>query len=170
MASIMSDPLKIFLHVVASKKIANKWMNAPHLVFKNLPNTNKGDVGEEFVKQYVESFGDFNVEKNKVRTGEWDLKINDKKFEIKTSSEDVSGSCQFDHIRLDAKYDFLLCIGVTPGDLFYDIWSKGEVATEKAGTLVSMASKGNSTFKLTKKIASLHKITELNDRLLDLLK
>ena len=67
----MSDPLKIFLDVVARKSIDQKWVNSPNQAFKNLPNTNKGDIGEEFTKIYVETFGNFTVETEGGRIGEW---------------------------------------------------------------------------------------------------
>jgi len=165
----MSDPLKIFLDVVARKSIDQKWVNSPNQAFKNLPNTNKGDIGEEFTKIYVETFGNFTVETEGGRTGEWDVKIGGKKFEIKTSSQDKSGAFQFNHIRLDSKYHYVLCIGVRPNDLLFFIWSKADVATGEAGTLVSMASKGNSSFKLTKKSSDLKPISDLNKMLLEML-
>ena len=161
----MLDPLKIFLNVVASKTIDPKWTGQPHESFKHLANTSKGDAAETFVAEYATALG-FNAEINPAgRNGDWDVKINEKKFEVKCASEDISGSFQFNHIRYDYHYDFLLCLGVSPNNLLFGVWTKGDLATDKAGTLVSMGRGQNSSFKLTKKIIDLHDIRGLKDAL-----
>ena len=58
----MLNPFQIFLNVIKEKKIDKKWYKQPHEAFKNLPNSSKGDAGEEFIKRYVKILG-FNVEK-----------------------------------------------------------------------------------------------------------
>ena len=155
----MDNPGGLFLEVISTKLIHEKWAGKPHQAFKNLPNSSKGDAGEEFIKRYAIALG-FSAEKLR-RLGDWDVKINDKKFEVKLASEDSTGHFQFNHIRYDSKYDYLLCLGVTPDRLLFNIWDKGQVATGVAGNLVSMGKNQNSSFKLTKSISSLLDITEL---------
>ncbi len=155
------EPLKIFLEVIINKKIDKKWASQPHEAFKNLPNSSKGDAGEEFIKKYAESLG-FTVGRTN-RLGDWDLEISGKKFEIKLASEDITGSFQFNHIRYDSKYDYLLCLGVTPNNLVFDVWPKGDVATGLAGNLVSMGKNQNASFKLTKKVSLLKDIHKLKE-------
>lgn len=162
----MPDPLKLFRDIAISKSIDKKWIGQPHEAFKHLGNTSKGDTGQEFITQYAKELG-FTAE-NFGRTGDRDVEIGKKDFEVKLASEDTSGSFQFNHIRLDYKYDFLLCLGVTPDGLLFRIWSKGDVATNKAGTLVSMGRGQNSSFKLTKNAKELKPILELNKVLLRL--
>lgn len=164
----MIDPKQLFLTVVSSKVIDAKWHGKPHEVFKSLPNSSKGDAGEEFIQQYVTALG-FSV--NKItRLGDWDLTIQGKKFEIKLATEDVAGSFQFNHIRYDSRYDYLFCLGVTPENLLFGIWTKADIVTGIAGNLVSMGKNQNASFKLTKKTASLHEIAELQNILQELLK
>lgn len=160
----MSDPLKIFRDVAVGKFIDKKWTDQPHEAFKHLANSSKGDAAEEFIKQYTEALG-FKIENRVSRLGDWDVKISGKTFEVKCATEDISGSLQFNHIRYDSKYDFLLCLGVTPSNLVFGIWGKGDVATGKAGTLVSMGKNQNSSFKLTKRISELSDIHKLQDEL-----
>lgn len=161
----MIDPLKLFHEVAISKFIDKKWTGQRHEAFKHLANTSKGDAGEEFIKEYAEAIG-FVSEKNRIRQGDWDVKIDDKKIEVKCATEDTSGSFQFNHIRFDYKYDYLLCLGISPNDLLFRIWSKADVATDKAGTMVSMGRGQNSSFKLTKRKTDLYPIGELKDRLI----
>src|SRR3989344_6574729 len=164
----MLDPQKIFHDIAISKFIDKKWTGQPNEAFKHLANTSKGDAAEEFIKMYATALG-FKAEKNQKRLGDWDVKINEKKFEVKCATEDISGSFQFNHIRFDYRYDFLLCLGVSPNGLFFRIWSKGDVATDKAGTMVSMGRGQNSSFKLTKKISDMQQITELYKALSELI-
>ncbi len=164
----MPNPKKIFLEVISGKMIDAKWSDSSHQAFKNLPNSSKGDAGEEFIEIYVTELG-FNTIKDK-RQGDFDLIIENKKFEIKLASEDISGAFQFNHIRYDSKYDYLLCLGVTPNELCFGIWTKADVTTGQAGNLVSMGKNQNSSFKLTKKVATLYEIEKLQEVLLGFLK
>lgn len=164
----MANPKQLFLEVISSKAIDAKWIGKPHETFKSLPNSSKGDAGEEFIRRYAMELG-FTAEKIK-RLGDWDLVIQGKKFEIKLATEDVSGSFQFNHIRYDSKYHYLLCLGITPDNLRFGVWTKADVATGNAGNLVSMGKNQNSSFKLTKKASNLQDIEELQKVLRDLLK
>ena len=164
----MLDPLKIFHDVAIHKFIDKKWTGQNHEAFKHLANSSKGDAAEEFVKKYTKALG-FKIENRVSRLGDWDVKLNGKTFEVKCATEDISGSFQFNHIRYDSKYDFLLCLGVTPNNLVFEIWSKGDVVTGVAGNLVSMGKNQNSSFKLTKKISSLQNIRKLQETLKKLL-
>ena len=118
----MTDPAQIFFLVLGTKLIHAKWADKPHEAFKKLGNTSKGDAGQEFITRYAKELG-FTAQ-NMGRVGDCDVKIGEKRFEVKLASEDVSGSFQFNHIRLDSKYDYLLCLGVTPDHLFFKIWRK----------------------------------------------
>jgi len=158
------DPISLMLKVIKENTPNSNWVDTPLESFKILGGTNKGDVGEVFIERYLDAF-DFSVERASSRVQEWDLKIFDKKFEIKTASEGKSGTFQFNHIRLDHKYDFLLCLGVCPTEIKYDFWSKGEVAEEKAGTRVRMAKNQSVTFKITKNLDQLSPIIELPKQL-----
>jgi len=89
---------------------------------------------------------------------EWDLEIGSKRFEVKTASEDSGGSFQFNHVRLDRNYDYLLCLGIRPAEIRFGAWRKGEVSEKSAGTLVPMAEGQSVTFKLTKQPASMKKL------------
>ena len=165
----MLNPLKIFRDVAVGKFIDGKWTDQPHEAFKHLANSSKGDAAEEFIKIYTEALG-FKIENRVSRLGVWDVKISGKTFEVKCATEDIAGSLQFNHIRYDSKYDFLLCLGVTPSNLVFGIWGKGDIATGKAGTLVSMGKNQNSSFKLTKKVSDLSDINELKEKLMLILK
>lgn len=163
----MLDPIKLFRDIAIGKFVDKKWTGKPHEGFKHLGNTSKGDAGQEFITQYAKKLG-FAAE-NFGRTGDRDVRIGEKDFEIKLASEDTAGSFQFNHIRLDYKYDYILCLGVTPSGLLFGIWSKAEIATSKAGNLVSMGRGQNSSFKLTKKKNDLKDIRKLKEKLKEII-
>ena len=164
---MLPNPNEIFLEVIGKKLIHSKWAGKPHEAFKNLANTSKGDAGQEFITKYVIALG-FTANDHG-RTGDWDVEIEGKKFEIKLASEDISGSFQFNHIRYDSKYDYILCLGVAPAELFFGVWDKGQLAKGEAGQLVSMGKNQNSSFKLTKKHSKLEPIERLGEVLNNLL-
>lgn len=96
----------------------------------------------------------------------WDIKIEGKTFELKTATEDIGGSFQFNHIRYHRRYEAVLCIGIAPAEILFDVWSKAEITTGLAGNLVSMEKGANASYKLTKRKADLRPIDAFQDGLL----
>lgn len=126
-----------------------------------LGNTNRGEIGEEFVQRYLRSH-DISVS-NGSRTSKTDLRIEGHLFEIKTASLGANGTFQFNHVRLDRNYAYLLCLGICPRDIVFNMWRKGVVAEQGAGTLVRMAEGQGVTYKLTKRLEEMRDIDLLPD-------
>jgi len=80
----------------------------------------------------------------------WDIQINNVKFELKTATEDTHGKFQFNHLRYHREYQAVLCLGVSPNALYFNLWSKADITTGKAGKLVSMEKSTSASYKLTK--------------------
>lgn len=154
-------PITILLEVIRDHSTVSKWTDAPLEKFRQVENTNRGEIGEEFLRRFLKQHGI--KAGNGSRVTPTDLRIYGTAFEVKTASEDRGGNFQFNHIRLDRKYDYLLCLGISPSDIFFNVWTKGAVAENKAGTLVRMAEGQNVTFKLTKRKAAMKPIEELPD-------
>ena len=89
------------------------------------------------------------------------MRIAGHRFEVKTASLGANGSFQFNHVRLDRRYQYLICLGVCPNEIVFNMWRKGEIAEGKAGTLVRMAEGQAVTYKLTKKLGDMRPIDEL---------
>ena len=156
------NPLELMLEVIEEHTPASKWSGAMLEPFRQVANTNRGDIGEEFVARYLDQF-EIPVIRSESRIQPWDLDIAGLKFEVKTASEDSGGSFQFNHIRLDRSYDYLLCLGIRPEEILFNGWRKGEVSEGVAGSLVRMAEGQSVTHKLTKRPADMKKIEELPD-------
>lgn len=154
------NPINLMPRVIPEHTPDSKWTGSPLESFRRVANTNRGDIGEEFVARYIEAHA-IAVHRTESRNMEWDLEIAGKRFEVKTASEDTGGSFQFNHVRLDRDYHYLLCLGIRPTAILFAAWRKGEVSEKAAGTLVRMAEGQSVTFKLTKKPDSMSNIEEL---------
>lgn len=163
----MCDYSNILKFVINKYQDADKWNDAEFEQMKRLSNSKVGDVGQDFIEEICKSFNfscEFpeNAKGSRARQSPWDIKINGIEFELKTATEDVNGSFQFNHVRYHRPYQALICLGVSPNEIFFDIWSKSEVVTGKAGNLVSMEKGANASYKLTKKPRALKSILEFN--------
>lgn len=159
----MSDYEALFIDVLSGHHNDSKWDAAIFSGIKTISNTKVGSVGQDFIERLCEKLGvaisfPVSTENKRLSQSPWDLEINGVKFELKTATEDVNGSFQFNHIRYHRKYEALMCLGVSPNKLYFNIWSKADVTTGKAGSLVSMEKSGNASYKLTKKPSQLHEI------------
>ncbi len=168
----MCDARDILAEVLAGYSDHNKWIKAPFERIKRISNSKVGDVGQEFVERLCKCKG-FQVEfpetvfGKRARQSPWDIEIEGMTFELKTATEDISGCFQFNHIRYHREYDALLCIGISPSDIYFGIWSKAQVTTGKAGNLATMEMGANASYKLTKRPNSLFPMTEFEQRILD---
>jgi hypothetical protein len=63
-------------------------------------------------------------------------------------------------VRYARAYQALLCLGIGPNEVRFNVWSKADVTTGKAGTLVSMEKSGSASYKLTKRKDGMKLITE----------
>ena len=113
------------------------WRDSLLVGYRMLGNTNRGEIGEEFVRRYLSAHGIDTG--NGGRTSKTDLRVDDLQFEVKTASLGAGGTFQFNHVRLDRRYDYLLCLGICPDRVTFNMWRKGAVAENRAGTLVRMA-------------------------------
>ena len=164
----MSEYKKLFCEVLACHHNDSKWEDAIFGGIKTISNTKVGSVGQDFIEKLCNELMlpiVFPVSKANKRLTQspWDIQIKNINFELKTATEDISGSFQFNHIRYHRKYQALLCLGVSPNDLFFGVWTKADVATGKAGNLVSMEKNANASYKLTKRPDQLYKIEQFSE-------
>ena len=153
------NAVALFIEIIREHAPKNIWQGSPLLGYRSLGNTNRGEIGEEFVRRYLREHG---IETgNGTRTSETDMRIGKRRFEIKTASLGAKGTFQFNHVRLDRPYDYLLCLGVCPHEIRFNMWRKGAVAEGDAGTLVRMAEGQSVTYKITKRLDDMLPIEQL---------
>ena len=169
------DPKWILRDVLAKYADDGKWAGKEFEHIRRIPNTKVGDVGQDFVERLCAVTGlsckfPVNSDGARKRQNPWDIRIEGKNFELKTASEDKGGTFQFNHIRYHRQYEALLCVGICPADIYVAAWSKADVATGKAGNLVSMEKGANASYKLTKKPSQMHPILDFENLIRDLVK
>ena len=153
------NPVELLVEVIREHVPEDIWQDSPLMGYRLLGNTNRGEIGEEFTRRFLRS-ADIEVTSGG-RTSATDLTIAQRSFEVKTASLGSNGTFQFNHVRLDRRYDYLLCLGICPQEIVFNMWRKGEVAEERAGRLVRMAEGQAVTYKITKKLTDMRNIERL---------
>ena len=155
--------VELFREIILEHTPQDIWQGPPLIGYRMLGNTNRGAIGEEFIHRFLANNG---IETgNGGRVSEFDLRIGTLQFEVKTASLGANGTFQFNHVRLDRMYDYLLCLGICPDRIVFNMWRKDAVVAHRAGRLVRMAEGQAVTHKLTKKVAEMVDIDELPARL-----
>ena len=106
------NSIDLLVEIIREHSPENIWLDSPLIGYRMLGNTNRGEIGEEFVRRYLEKHG-VPVEKGN-RTSRTDLRVDTMRMEVKTASLGANGTFQFNHVRLDRKYDYLPCLGICP--------------------------------------------------------
>ena len=153
------NAIDLLIDVIRDNTPASIWTGSPLEPYRYVGNTNRGEIGEEFVRRYLRGNG-INVS-NGSRTASTDLRVSGIICEVKTASLGAKGTFQFNHIRLDKPYLYLLCLSVCPRKIVFNAWRKGEIAEGEAGSLVRMAEGQSVTFKLTKKLDDMRPVNDL---------
>ena len=159
------NPVDLLVAIIREHAPEDIWQDSPLIRYRMLGNTNRGEIGEEFIRRFLDQNGI--TVGNGGRTSRTDLRIGNLRFEIKTASLGANGTFQFNHVRLDRQYDYLLCLGICPHQVVFNMWRKGMVAENRAGTLVRMAEGQAVTYKLTKKLDDMQNIADLPSSILE---
>ncbi len=153
------NPVELLAEIIKEHAPKDIWQGSPLIAYRLLQNTNRGEIGEEFIRRYLRKAG-IDVG-NGGRTSQTDMTIAGRRFEVKTASLGANGTFQFNHVRLDRDYEWLLCLGICPFKIVFNMWRKGYVAEKRAGALVRMAEGQAVTYKLTKKLSDMKDIAGL---------
>lgn len=93
--------------------------------------------------------------------GEWDLKINGFKFEIKTSSLDVNNKFQNEGLHRDGDYYGVLFLCVTPNKLYFKFVKREDIPFD---TLHNRQSAGTgSGYKWDHKLSTVEEINTIDE-------
>lgn len=160
-------PIELMQTVIRENVPQDIWTDSPLVEYRRLGNTNRGEVGEQFIRRYLASSGIDTGNGN--RASATDMTLGTRRVEVKTASLGNNRTFQFNHIRLDKQYDFLLCLGICPQRIVFNVWRKGAIAEGEAGHLVRMAEGQGITHKLTKRVDDMLPIEHLLTWATDLL-
>jgi hypothetical protein len=160
MARSATNPVDLLVEIIKEHSPEDIWQGSPLMGYRLLGNTNRGEIGEEFVRRYLNA-ARIEVSIKGSRTLTTDMLIGGRQFEIKTASLGANSTFQFNHVRLDRNYECLFCLGICPQEIVFNAWRKGAVAEGKAGHLVRMAEGQAVTYKITKKLSDMRPISDL---------
>jgi len=125
---------RITEEVITQSCSKKKWLDSKNEKIKPLSTTEKGTIGEKILESYIVNLGkNYRAEFPEIRRGDYDVRglniLNNlyKDFESKLATEDSNGGFQFNAMKLDAKYDYLFCIGVSPNEEFFQIIKKSDL-------------------------------------------
>jgi hypothetical protein len=125
--ALNKSPVDLLVEIIKEHSPEDIWQGSPLLGYRNLGNTNRGEIGEEFVRRYLKAARiEVSIKGN--RASITDMLIGGRRFEIKTASLGANSTFQFNHVRLDRNYEFLLCLGICPQEIVFNAWRKGAVA------------------------------------------
>lgn len=143
----------------------NQWLdpNSKYKEYRNLQIDKRGSFGERF---FVQTLTQIYPRRLKVEyadgdQGDWDLKFNDYKFEVKTSSIDVNKKFQNEGIKKDGDYFGILFLGVKPNELCIKFILKENINFDK---LHNRGEKGTGTgYKYDFKEEEMTTVSQLED-------
>ncbi len=104
------NPVELLVEIIKEHAPKDIWQESPFIGYRYLGNTNRGEIGEEFIRRYLKASG-ISVS-NGGRTSSTDMQIAGHRFEVKTASLGANGTFQFNHVRLDRGYKYLLCLSI----------------------------------------------------------
>ena len=153
------NPVNLMAQLIGENAPPDIWANSPLEAYRRLGMTNRGEIGEQFIERYLNHFGIRVTNGN--RTDETDRRIGTMLLEIKTAGLGANRTFQFNHVRLDRDYHHLICLGVCPNQLVFNMWPEEVVRAGGAGRLVAMAQGQLVTYKLTKRLDDMRPIDGL---------
>lgn len=105
-----TSPVDLLVEIIKEHSPEDIWQGSPLMGYRNLGNTNRGEIGEEFIRRYLKAARIEASDKGN-RTSITDMLIGGRRFEIKTASLGANSTFQFNHVRPDRNYECLLCLG-----------------------------------------------------------
>lgn len=117
------------------KEAQSEWLDldSKYREYRNLQIDKRWSFWERFFSQTLSQiyFRRLKIEYNDWDQWDWDLKFNNVKFEIKTSSIDVNKKFQNEWLKKDGDYDWVLFLWITPNELYIKFIKKDEINFEK---------------------------------------
>lgn len=113
MARAVFDELEAEVNLNTQWKSTSKYTRIRYLQIDK-----RGSFGERLLRDIFSKERNISLAYQDGDQGSWDLKINDIKIEVKTSSLDVNKKFQNESIKENADCDFICFIGLAPDNLY----------------------------------------------------
>lgn len=114
-----------------AREAKGSWTNPEDIYYpyRHIQIDKRGSFGERFFEQAILAAFPrrITIEYKDGDQGDWDLRINGYKFEIKTSSIDVNNKFQNEGLHDDGDYYGVLFLCVTPNQLYFKFVKKCDI-------------------------------------------
>lgn len=105
-----------------------KWKSdSKYIRIRYLQIDKRGSFGERLLRDIFSKERNISLAYQDGDQGDWDIKINDIKIEVKTSSLDVNNKFQNEHIKNTSNCDYICFIGIAPNQIFMRLEKISEI-------------------------------------------
>ena len=105
-----------------------RWKSTSKYVkIRNLQIDKRGSFGERLLRDIFSKERNISLTYQDGDQGDWDIKINEIKIEVKTASLDVNGKFQNENIKDTKNCDYICFIGVAPDSMFIKLVKIDEI-------------------------------------------
>lgn len=109
----------IFNEIESEVNKTSKWKStSKYARIRHLQIDKRGSFGERLLRDIFSKERNISLSYQDGDQGDWDIKINGIKIEVKTSSLDINNKFQNEHIKNTPNCDFICFIGIAPDSIF----------------------------------------------------
>lgn len=118
----------VFDEIEVEVNKTTQWKSdSAYIRIRHLQIDKRGSFGERLLRDIFAKERNISLSYRDGDQGEWDIKINDIKIEVKTSSLDVNNKFQNEHIKDTTKCDYICFIGVAPNSIYMRLEKISEI-------------------------------------------
>lgn len=122
----------VFSEIEREVNTTSKWKStSKYARIRHLQIDKRGSFGERLLRDIFSKERNISLAYQDGDQGDWDIKINDIRVEVKTSSLDVNDKFQNEHIKNTPNCDFICFIGVAPDNLYVRLEKISEIDFSK---------------------------------------
>lgn len=122
----------VFDEIEAEVNKTTNWKsNSKYIRIRHLQIDKRGSFGERLLRDVFSKERNISLAYRDGDQGDWDIKINDIKIEVKTSSLDVNDKFQNEHIKNTENCDYICFIGIAPNALYMRLEKISEIDFSK---------------------------------------
>ncbi len=118
----------VFDEIEAEVNKNTKWKSdSTYIRIRHLQIDKRGSFGERLLRDIFSKERNISLAYQDGDQGEWDIKINDVRIEVKTSSLDVNNKFQNEHIKDTKNCDYICFIGIAPNAIYMRLEKINEI-------------------------------------------
>lgn len=122
----------VFDEIEAEVNETTKWKSdSKYIRIRHLQIDKRGSFGERLLRDIFSKERNIKMAYQDGDQGDWDIKINEIKIEVKTSSLDVNDKFQNENIKNTANCDYICFIGIAPNNIYLRLEKMSEIDFSK---------------------------------------